>query len=130
MLTFPTRVKSCDRAFFYKIFRKYPVLKSAEAESIYRSKYDEDYARFHALKEQTQKVASKFDKMQEEMSRLVDGTDSYESFKEQVIQDYRKCVKDGYLKNVREYKETHLRKGLRVFCCLDYVMTSTICAGS
>ena len=60
-------------------------------------------------------MASKFDKMQEEMSRLVDGTESYESFKEQVIQDYRKCVKDGYLKNVREYKETHLRKGLIVF---------------
>ena len=77
-------------------------------------------------------MASKFDKMQEEMSRLVDGTESYESFKEQVIQDYRKCVKDGYLKNVREYKETHLRKGLIVFFCLDYlqlyVMASSICA--
>ncbi|CAG5094985.1 Oidioi.mRNA.OKI2018_I69.XSR.g13975.t2.cds [Oikopleura dioica] len=87
--------------------RKYPALKSPDAESAYRAKYDEDFARFHVLKEQNSKIAAKFEKLQGEMSRLTEGTEPYESIREQVIQEYRQCVKDGYLKNVREYQETH-----------------------
>ena len=94
------------------IFRKYPALKSSDAESVYRAKYDEDFARFHVLKEQNSKIAAKFEKLQSEMSRFTEGTEPYESIREQVIQEYRQCVKDGYLKNVREYQETHQRNGL------------------